>query len=85
MQADPVRAKVHKNLNRYAEDSLDARLRQLKNNADLQLEDLNGSENYKTINMSNKSRGGSSYNVVFHQPRDEPQAVHVPIQPHHLI
>jgi hypothetical protein len=29
--ADPVRAKVHKkNLARYAEDSLDARLRQVK-------------------------------------------------------
>jgi hypothetical protein len=29
--ADPVRAKVHKkNLGRYAEDSLDARLRQIR-------------------------------------------------------
>ena len=29
MQADPAKAKVHKNLNRYAEDSLDARIRQV--------------------------------------------------------
>lgn len=30
MVVDPVRAKVHKNLNRYAEDSLDARLRNVQ-------------------------------------------------------
>jgi hypothetical protein len=28
--ADPVRAKVHRNLARYAEDSLDARLREVR-------------------------------------------------------
>lgn len=33
MHADPVKAKVHKNLHRYAEDSLDARIREVQQNA----------------------------------------------------
>lgn len=71
---------MHKNLNRYAEDSLDARLRQVSEQVDLRAEP--DAESYNTINMSNGSRG-ARYNA-YRKQRDE-QQVQVPIQPHHLI
>ena len=51
---------MHKNLNRYAEDSLDARLRQVSEQVDLRAEP--DAESYNTINMSNGSRG-ARYNA----------------------
>ena len=69
--ADPVKAKVHKNLNRYAEDSLDARIRQVQNNADLPL-DFGYSQNYNSLNMKNQRRQGDGINVVFNQPGARP-------------
>ena len=63
---DPVRAKVHqKNLGRYAEDSLDARIRQVR-------QQTQGSPE-RSLSQSSPKRVGLGQQIYVMSPEDEEQ------------